>query len=104
MEAYAIVETGGKQYRVAAGDTLEIEHLDVEAGQRVDAGAVLAVSDGNALMIGAPTVPGAKVVLSVVEHKRGPKLINFKKRRRKGYERRVGHRQELTVVKVESIA
>jgi large subunit ribosomal protein L21 len=64
----------------------------------------LAVSDGNALVIGAPTVAGAKVVFSVVEHKRGPKLINFKKRRRKGYERRVGHRQELTVVKVESIA
>ncbi len=104
MEAYAIVETGGKQYRVATGDTLEIERLDVEAGQCVDAGAVLAVSDGNALVIGTPTVPDAKVSFSVVEHKRGPKLINFKKRRRKGYERRVGHRQELTVVKVESIA
>jgi len=104
MEAYAIVETGGKQYRVAAGDTLEIERLDVEAGQCVEPGAVLAVSDGTELKIGMPVVAGAKVVFSVVEHKRGPKLINYKKKRRKGYERRIGHRQELTVVKVESIA
>jgi len=104
MEAYAVVETGGKQYRVAAGDTLEIERLEAEAGASVEAGAVLAVSDGNTLTVGAPVVPGARVMLTVVEHKRGPKLINFKKRRRKGYERRMGHRQELTVVKVESIA
>ncbi len=104
MEAYAVVATGGKQYRVTTGDTLEIERLDVEAGQSVEAGDVLAVSDGKELKIGMPVVAGAKVMFSVVEHKRGVKLINFKKRRRKGYERRIGHRQELTVVKVESIA
>ncbi len=104
MEPYAIVATGGKQYRVAAGDTFEIERLDVEAGQTTEAGEVLAVSDGSELKIGMPVVAGAKVVLRVVEHKRGEKLINFKKKRRKGYARRIGHRQELTVVKVESIA
>lgn len=104
MEPYAIVETGGKQYRVAAGDTLEIERLDVEAGQTVEAGAVLALFNGTVLQTGLPVVDGAKVMFSVVEHKRGVKLINFKKKRRKGYERRIGHRQELTVVKVESIA
>ena len=104
MEAYAVVETGGKQYRVAAGETLEIERLDVEAGQQTEPCQVLAVFDGTELKVGAPTVADAKVVFSVVEHKRGPKLINFKKKRRKRYERRVGHRQELTVVTVESIA
>ena len=104
MEAYAVVETGGKQYRVTPGQKLEIEHLEVEAGQEVDAGAVLAVSDGQQLKIGAPLVDGAKVVFTVVEHKRGEKVINFKKKRRKGYERKVGHRQELTVVQVKSIA
>jgi len=104
MEAYAVVETGGKQYRVTPGQKLEIELLDVEAGQDVDAEAVLAVSDGQQLKIGEPRVEGAKVVLTVVEHKRGPKVVNFKKKRRKGYERKVGHRQELTVVQVKSIA
>ncbi|NLL83010.1 MAG: 50S ribosomal protein L21 [Lentisphaerae bacterium] len=104
MEAYAVVETGGKQYRIAAGDTFEIERLDVEAGEKVDNVPVLALSDGNGLKIGTPIVADAKVVLSVVGHKRGEKLINFKKNRRKGFKRRMGHRQELTVVKVDSIA
>ena len=104
MEAYAVVETGGKQYRVIPGMKLEVELLSAEPGQDVDAGAVLAVSDGNELKIGAPVVKDAKVVFTVVEHKRGEKVINFKKKRRKGYERKVGHRQELTVVTVKSIA
>ena len=104
MEAYAVVETGGKQYRVATGMKLDVEHLEVEPGQDVDATAVLAVSDGQALKVGTPHVAGAKVVLTVLEHKRGVKVVNFKKRRRKGYERKVGHRQSLTVVQVKSIA
>ena len=103
MEAYAVVETGGKQYRVATGMKLEVEHLEAEPGQDVDA-TVLAVSDGQALKVGTPHVAGAKVVLTVVEHKRGEKVVNFKKKRRKGYEHKVGHRQELTVVQVKSIA
>ena len=104
MDAYAVLETGGKQYRVTPGATLEIELLDAEAGQDVELDTVLAVSDGKELKIGMPYVQGAKVVLTVIGHKRGKKVINFKKKRRKGYERKVGHRQELTVVTVKSIA
>ena len=104
MEAYAVVETGGKQYRVIPGMKLEVELLSAEPGQDVDAGPVLALSNGTDLKIGTPVVKDAKVVFTVVEHKRGEKVINFKKKRRKGYERKVGHRQELTVVTVKSIA
>ena len=104
MDAYAVLETGGKQYRVTPGATLEIELLDVEAGQDVEIDKVLAVSDGKELKIGMPYVQGAKVVLTVIGHKRGKKVINFKKKRRKGYERKVGHRQELTVATVKAIA
>ena len=104
MDAYAVLETGGKQYRVAPGATLEIELLDAEAGQDVELDKVLAVSDGKELKIGMPYVQGAKVVLTVIGHKRGKKVINFKKKRRTGYERKVGHRQELTVVTVKAIA
>jgi len=104
MDAYAVLETGGKQYRVTPGVTLEIERLDVEAGQDVELDKVLAISDGKELKIGMPYVQGAKVVLTVIGHKRGKKVINFKKKRRKGYSRKVGHRQELTVASVKAIA
>ena len=104
MDAYAIIETGGKQYRVTQGATLQVELLEAEAGQDVIINDVLALSDGAALRIGKPFVEGAKVVLNVVEFIRGEKVINFKKRRRKGYSRRMGHRQELAVVTVKSIA
>jgi large subunit ribosomal protein L21 len=103
MDAYAVVMTGGKQYRVSVGDTLEIERLEAEAGQDVALDQVLALSDGAALKIGAPTVEGAMVTVTVKEHIRGDKVVNFKRRRRKGYERKVGHRQELTVVTVKAI-
>ncbi len=104
MDAYAVLETGGKQYRVAAGDTIEIERLDTEAGQDVELDTVLALSDGKELKIGMPYVQGSKVTLTIIGHKRGKKVINFKKKRRKGYQRTVGHRQELTVVSVKAIA
>jgi len=104
MDAYAIIETGGKQYRVTQGATLQVELLEAEAGQDVTINDVLALSDGAALRIGKPFVEGAKVVLNVVEFIRGEKVVNFKKRRRKGYSRRMGHRQELAVVTVKSIA
>jgi large subunit ribosomal protein L21 len=100
---YAVVETGGKQYRVAAGDTLEIERLEVEAGQPVTFDRILLVSQDGKVSVGAPTVASAKVVADVVEHKRGKKVIAFKMKRRKGYHRTVGHRQELTVVKIKEI-
>ena len=104
MEAYAVLATGGKQYRVTADAIFEIERLTAEPGQDVELDTVIAVSDGKELKVGMPYVKGAKVVLSVLGNKRGPKLINFKKKRRKGYARRIGHRQDLTVVKVKSIA
>jgi large subunit ribosomal protein L21 len=103
MEAYAVVETGGKQYRVQAGDTLEVEKLDAEVGAAVELDQVLAVSDGKALSVGTPMLEKAKVTSTVLDQIRGPKVVNFKKKRRKGYKRKVGHRQSLTVLKVESI-
>ena len=105
MEAYAVVETGGKQYRVEVGKTFDIERLAADAGTDVELSEVLAVSNGSELKLGTPYVEGAKVVLAVVDStKRGEKVVNFKKRKRKGYERKVGHRQELTTVTVKSIA
>lgn len=103
VEAYAVVETGGKQYRVQAGDVLQVERLQADVGKKVDLERVLALSDGNELNVGTPVVDGAKISATVVEHKRGPKLVAFKKKRRKGYSRKVGHRQELTVLKVERV-
>ena len=100
---YAVLETGGKQYRVSAGDTLEIERLAVEAGQPVTFDRVLLVNGDGKLSVGNPTVASATVVADVLAHKRGEKLIAFKMKRRKGYHRTVGHRQELTVVKIKEI-
>ena len=104
MEAYAVVETGSKQYRVTVGEELEIELLDAEKGSDVEITSVLALSDGNELKIGTPYVEGAKVVFTVLDETKGDKVVNFKRRRRKGYERKVGHRQKLLAVKVKSIA
>lgn len=102
MEAYAVIETGGKQYRVQQGDVLDIELLATEEGASVEFDA-LAVSNGSELSIGTPVVDGAKVKASVVENLRGDKIYSFKKKRRKGYRRKIGHRQELTKIKVEAI-
>ena len=100
---YAVLETGSKQYRVTAGDTLEIERLEVEAGKPFTFDRVLLVSNDGKLTLGTPTVAKATVVADVVAHKRGEKKIAFKMKRRKGYHRTVGHRQELTVVKITDI-
>lgn len=100
---YAVLETGSKQYRVAAGDTLEIERLDVEAGKPFTFDRVLLVNNEGKLTVGSPTVADASVTADVVAHKRGEKKIAFKMKRRKGYHRTVGHRQELTVVKITEI-
>ena len=104
MEAYAVIQTGGKQYRVEAGQTIEIERLAVEPGEEQTITDVLALSDGANLKVGTPFVDGAAVVLEVQEHFRGDKVVNFKKKRRKGYHRKMGHRQELTRAVVKSIA
>jgi large subunit ribosomal protein L21 len=100
---YAVLETGSKQYRVAAGDTLEIERLDVEAGKPFTFDRVLLVNSEGKLTVGTPHVPQATVQADVIEHKRGEKKIAFKMKRRKGYHKTIGHRQELTVVKITDI-
>ena len=100
---YAVLETGSKQYRVCAGDTLQIERLTVEAGQPVTFDRVLLINADGKVSVGAPTVTGATVVADVVEHIRGEKKLTFKMKRRKGYHKSIGHRQELTVVKVKEI-
>ena len=100
---YAVLETGGKQYRVKSGDKLVVERLDVKAGQPVTFERVLMVNNDGDLQIGTPTVDSATVVADVLEHKRGPKILTYKMRRRKGYRKTIGHRQEQTVVQVKEI-
>jgi len=100
---YAVLETGSKQYRVAAGDTVEIERLAVAAGKPVTFDRVLLVNRDGKVAVGSPTVSGASVVADVVAHKRGEKKLTFKMRRREGYHKSIGHRQELTVVKIKEI-
>lgn len=100
---YAVLETGSKQYRVAAGETLEIERLDVEAGQPYTFDRVLLINNEGSVSVGAPVVANATIVADVVEHLRGPKKVAFKMKRRKGYHRTVGHRQELTKIRIKEI-
>jgi len=100
---YAVLETGSKQYRVAAGDTLEVERLAVEAGQPFTFDRVLMVNNDGKVTVGTPTVASASVVADVVEHIRGEKKLTFKMKRRKGYHKSIGHRQELTVIKIKEI-
>jgi large subunit ribosomal protein L21 len=100
---YAVFETGAKQYRVAPGDTVEIEHLEVAQGQTYTFDRVLLINNEGSLAVGHPTVPQATVVADVVTHKRGEKVVAFKLKRRKGYRKKIGHRQELTVVKIKEI-
>ena len=100
---YAVLETGSKQYRVSAGDKLEVERLSVEAGQPVTFDRVLLVNNDGKLSVGSPTVANASVLADVVGHIRGEKKIAFKMKRRKGYHKTIGHRQELTVVQIKEI-
>ena len=102
MEPYAVVETGSKQFRVKAGDVLNVELLTGEPGTKVDL-PVLAVSDGTNLTVGTPDLAQIKVTATVVKHFRGEKVVSFRTTRRKNYQRKVGHRQEHTSLKIESI-
>uniref|UniRef100_UPI0040562B84 50S ribosomal protein L21 n=1 Tax=Agathobacter sp. TaxID=2021311 RepID=UPI0040562B84 len=99
---YAIIATGGKQYKVSEGDIITIEKLGVEAGQEVTFDQVLAVS-GDELKVGNPTVEGASVTASVVKEGRGKKIIVYKYKRKTGYHKKNGHRQPFTQVKIEKI-
>ena len=100
---HAIIETGGKQYKVAEGDTLFIEKLPEEAGEAVTFDKVLAVIDGDNLTVGTPVVEGAKVDASVVKNGKGKKIIVFKYKPKKGYRRKQGHRQPYTKVTIGKI-
>lgn len=100
---YAVIKTGGKQYRVAQDDVLEIERLAGDAGGTIEFTEVLMVGEGESVKFGMPLVAGAKVTAELVEQTRGPKLIAFKKRRRKNSRRKKGHRQDLTKVRITGI-
>ena len=100
---FAVIKTGGKQYRVAANDVLTIEKLEAEAGATVEFTEVLVVGEGADAKFGAPFVKGAIVKAEVVEHNRGKKVIAFKKRRRQNSKRSRGHRQHHTVVRITDI-
>lgn len=103
MEPYAVIETGGKQYRVLKGSVVEVELVEGEEGKNVKLAAVLAVSDGKDLKVGTPNVAGASVTAKVVGDIRGAKVVSFKKKRRKGFHKKIGHRQELTKLHIEKI-
>jgi large subunit ribosomal protein L21 len=102
--AYAIIKTGGRQYRVAEGDTIDVDLLDVEAGKTATFGDVLMYSDSGKLTHGDPLISGAKVTAEVIEERKDKKVIAFKFKRRKGYHRTVGHRRKLSRVKIKSIS
>jgi len=100
---YAIIETGSKQYRVSAGDTLEVERLTADVGQSITFDRVLLVGNDGKTTVGAPTIAKASVVADLVKNIRGEKAVTFKLKRRKGYRKKIGHRQELSVVKIKEI-
>ena len=100
---FAVVKTGGKQYKVAQGDVIQVEKLPVEAGKTVELNEVLMLSDNGKTTVGAPLVAGAKITAEVVKQDRTGKLIVFKKKRRQNYRRKKHQRQEFTVLKITAI-
>src|SRR5919199_121551 len=101
--AYAIIRTGGRQFRVAEGDTVDVDLLDIEPGKTATFTDVLLFAEGNEVTHGNPLVSGAKVTAEVLEQRKDKKVVAFKYKRRKGYHRTVGHRRKLTRVKIKSI-
>ena len=102
--AYAVFKTGGKQYRVQAGDKLDVEKIDAEVGSEANFDEVLLVNDGTATTVGTPTVAGAAVTAKVVEQFRGKKGVAFKFKRRQGYHKTKGYRRHLTKLEITSIS
>jgi large subunit ribosomal protein L21 len=100
---YAIIKTGGKQYRVEPGDVIDIETIAGSPEDEIDFDQVLAVSDGESVTFGTPLVEGAKVSARLVDQRRGKKLVVFKKKRRKGYAKKQGHRQNLSRIEILDI-
>lgn len=101
---YAIVRTGGKQYQVACGDQLRVEKLEGNVGDTIELGEVLMVVDGEQVKIGQPVLETAKVVAKIAEQGRAKKVIVFRKKRRKGFQVKKGHRQSFTGLKIEEIS
>lgn len=100
---YAILETGGKQYKVRPGDTLQVEKLPAEPGDSLEIGRVLLVADDDEVTIGNPLVEGVKVLAEVVDQRRGKKIIVFKYKAKSRYRRKTGHRQSLTTLRITEI-
>ncbi len=100
---YAVIKTGGKQYKVAAGDTLKIEKLALDIGQTIEFEEILLVADGGNVKLGVPFIAGGKVVAEIVSHGRGKKINIIKFRRRKHSMKRQGHRQDFTEIKINAI-
>lgn len=100
---YAVIKTGGKQYRVAAGDKIKVEQIAADEGKEITLDQVLAVGNGDKLTVGAPLVSGATVVAKVIAHGKHDKVRIFKLRRRKHYQKRQGHRQSYTELEIASI-
>ena len=101
---YAIIRTGGKQYQVEAGDRLRVEKLEGEVGATIELDEVLLLVDGASIQIGRPVLEGAKVLATIVEQGRQKKIIVFKKKRRKGYQVKKGHRQFYTALNIDTIS
>ena len=100
---YAVIVTGGKQYRVKPEEVIDIESLKGEIGEKIEFSKVLAIGEGKEIKVGSPIVKGAKVEGEIVDHFRGKKVVAFKMKRRKGYRKKVGHRQNLTKIKISNI-
>ena len=100
---YAVIETGGRHYRVAVGDTIDVEKVLAEKGTQIEIDRVIMVSGDSGVSIGKPVVEGAKVTATVSDHFRGPKLTVFKMKPKKRYRRKTGHRQSLTRLRIDSI-
>jgi large subunit ribosomal protein L21 len=101
---YAVIQTGGKQYRVQPGETVQVEKLDAEVGKTVEFNEVLMVADGENVRLGTPHVAGVKVVAEVVDQDRDTKILVYKYRRRKAWHKKQGHRQPFTALKVTEIS
>jgi large subunit ribosomal protein L21 len=100
---YAVIKTGGKQYRVTTGDTLKVESLEADVGKQIALSEVLSLSDGDNVTLGAPFVSGAAVMATVLSHGRHDKIQIFKMRRRKHFQKHAGHRQNFTELRIDSI-
>ncbi|MBR5675916.1 MAG: 50S ribosomal protein L21 [Neisseriaceae bacterium] len=101
---YAVIKTGGKQYKVSVGEKLKVEQIPADIDSKIELSEVLMIADGDAVKVGTPFVSGAKVTATVVGHGRGEKIRIFKMRRRKHYQKHQGHRQNFTEIRIDAIA